>query len=388
MEYRCAGWPRTAPSGRCSDFRRCSESAQVDLFATLFFETYCMKLSAPQQLPRRVYPLRVLGMGLGGLVMSVVLMGRNASVLAWIGVVLPALVWPHVAYLLARRSADPYRAEIRNLMIDSALTAAWVPLMHFNLLPSVLLVTLTMVDKITTGIKGLWLRSLPGMLVAGLASAVATGFVFAPTTTMPVILACLPVLVLHTLSVSMVSYKLIRKVSHQNQQLDELRRVDAMTGLYGRSHWQQEAEAALLRHTSTGEKACLLMLDIDHFKRSNDQLGHTGGDEVIRAMAHIVRGCVRTTDCAGRYGGDEFAIILNGMDADAALQVAQRISAQVEAQQFRDFPGLRFTTSIGFAAADQRHTRLRDWLDAADIALYQAKHAGRNRVVGETAQLA
>lgn len=353
-----------------------------------FIQTHCMPSSAPQQLPRRVYPLRVLGMGLGGLVVSVVLWGRDASVLAWLGVALPALVWPHVAYLLARRSADPYRAEIRNLMVDSALTAAWVPLMHFNLLPSVLLVTLTMVDKITTGIKGLWMRAMPGMLVAGLASTVATGFVFSPTTTMPVIIACLPVLILHTLSVSMVSYQLIRKVTRQNQQLDELQRVDAMTGLYGRSHWQQEAEAALLRHTSTGEKACLLMLDVDHFKQINDQLGHTVGDEVIRAMAAIVRACVRATDCAGRYGGDEFAIILNGMDTRGALLVAQRISQQVEAQRFRDYPNLRFTTSIGVAAANQRHARLRDWLDAADAALYQAKNAGRNRVVGETAEWA
>ena len=345
-----------------------------------------MPSSAPEQLHRRVYPLRVLGMGLGGLVMSVVLLERDASVLAWIGVALPALVWPQVAFLLARRSADPYRTEIRNLMVDSALTAAWVPLMHFNLLPSVLLVTLTMVDKITTGIKGLWLRSLPGMAVAGLASAVATGFVVAPTTTMPVILACVPVLMLHTLSVSVVSYKLIRRVSRQNQELDALRRIDGMTGLYGRSHWQQEAEAALLRHNSSGAQACLLMPDIDYFKQINDQLGHTVGDEVIRAMAHIVSGCVRATDCAGRYGGDEFAIILNDMNADAALQVAQRILEQVEAKRFRGLPDLRFTSSIGIAAADRSHTRLRDWMDAADAALYQAKKAGRNRVVDATVQ--
>ena len=111
-------------------------------------------------------------------------------------------------------------------------------------------------------------------------------------------------------------------------------------------------------------------------------------DEVIRAMVTIVRDCVRATNCAGRYGGGEFAIILTGMDTAAAFPVAQRIREQAETKRFRDLPDLRFTSSIGIAAADRSHTRLRDWMDAADVALYQAKNAGRNRVVGETAQLA
>ena len=81
--------------------------------------------------------------------------------------VLPAFVWPHVAYLITRHSQDPYRAEARNLLVDSAMAASFVPLIHFNLLPSVLLVTLTMVDKITTGIRGLWARSVPAMLGGG-----------------------------------------------------------------------------------------------------------------------------------------------------------------------------------------------------------------------------
>ncbi|ART54264.1 diguanylate cyclase AdrA [Acidovorax carolinensis] len=333
-----------------------------------------------RQLPRRVYPLRVLGMGLGAVVVSVVLWERNASVVAWLYMALITLAWPHVAYQLSRRSADPYRAEIRNLLVDSALVAALVPLMHFNLLPSVLLLTLTMVDKITTGIHGLWARSLPGMAGAAAASAALTGFHWAPVTSMLVIIACLPVMVLHTLSVSVVSYRLIRKVSQQNQLLDELRRIDALTGLYGRGHWQEQAEATLRRHHATDEPACLVMLDIDHFKQINDRHGHTVGDEVLRALARIVLNNVRATDCAGRYGGDEFAIVLRGMHLDNAILVAQRIREQVQALQLHDLPSLRFTSSLGVAAADHRHNSLRAWTNAADAELYQAKAAGRNRV--------
>jgi diguanylate cyclase len=285
-----------------------------------------------------------------------------------------------VAHLLSRRSADPYRAEIRNLLVDSALAVVLVTLMHFNLLPSVLLVTLTMVDKITTGIRGLWARSLPGMAGAAVAGAAFNGFQWAPETSMPVILACLPVMVLHTLSVSLVSYRLIRRVSRQNQLLDELRRIDALTGLYDRGHWQEQAEATLRRHHATDEPACLVMLDIDHFKQINDQHGHTVGDEVLRALARIVLSNVRATDCAGRYGGDEFAIVLRGMHLDGATAVAHRIREQVQALQLHDMPGLQFTTSMGVATADHRHSSLRAWTNAADAELYQAKAAGRNRV--------
>ena len=333
-----------------------------------------------RQLPRRVYPLRALGMGLAGLVVGVVLWERNGGLAAWLCMAAISFVWPHVAHLLSRRSADPYRAEIRNLLVDSALAVVLVTLMHFNLLPSVLLVTLTMVDKITTGIRGLWARSLPGMAGAAVAGAAFNGFQWAPETSMPVILACLPVMVLHTLSVSLVSYRLIRRVSRQNQLLDELRRIDALTGLYDRGHWQEQAEATLHRHHATDEPACLVMLDIDHFKQINDQHGHTVGDEVLRALARIVLSNVRATDCAGRYGGDEFAIVLRGMHLDGATAVAHRIREQVQALQLHDMPGLQFTTSMGVATADHRHSSLRAWTNAADAELYQAKAAGRNRV--------
>jgi len=333
-----------------------------------------------RQLTRRVYPLRALGMGLAGLVVGVVLWERNGGLAAWLCMAAISFVWPHVAHLLSRRSADPYRAEIRNLLVDSALAVVLVTLMHFNLLPSVLLVTLTMVDKITTGIRGLWARSLPGMAGAAVAGAAFNGFQWAPETSMPVILACLPVMVLHTLSVSLVSYRLIRRVSRQNQLLDELRRIDALTGLYDRGHWQEQAEATLHRHHATDEPACLVMLDIDHFKQINDQHGHTVGDEVLRALARIVLSNVRATDCAGRYGGDEFAIVLRGMHLDGATAVAHRIREQVQALQLHDMPGLQFTTSMGVATADHRHSSLRAWTNAADAELYQAKAAGRNRV--------
>lgn len=332
------------------------------------------------ELPRRVYPLRVLGMGLGSAGVAAVLWERNADLTAWIFLALTTWIWPHAAYLLGRLSANPYRTEKYNLLVDSAIVAALVPLMHFNALPSVLLVTLTLVDKISSGIRNLWAWSLPVMAAAAAASAAAVGFHWSPATSMAVLMACLPVMSLHPLAVGVATYRLIRQAARHNRMLDEMRRTDHLTGLYTRGHWQEQAEATLRRHHACNEPACMLMLDMDHFKQINDQHGHTVGDEVLRALARIMLNNIRTTDCAGRFGGDEFCIVLRNTHLDHAIHVAERIREQVQAMRVRGAPDLRMSTSIGIAAADHQYANLRAWANAADTELYQAKTEGRNRV--------
>ncbi|NMM78464.1 diguanylate cyclase [Acidovorax sp. SRB_24] len=332
-----------------------------------------------QRIPRHIYPLRVLGMGLGALLVGSVLRELQAPAPHW-ALLVATLLWPHLAYLLARRSADPYRAEVRNLLVDSAIVGLWVPLMHFNLLPSTVLVAVTTYDKISTGIKRLWLHSLPGMLGVGALATLVTQP--APWLESPLtVVACtLPLLVVHTLATSMASYRLIRTVSRQNRQLEALRQLDAQTGLYARNHWQEQAEAALRHAQASGEPACLLMIDIDHFKPVNDIHGHTVGDEVIGAVGRIIRDCVRAQDCAGRYGGDEFAVVCRRTTPDEALAIAQRIRERVQALRLHALPQLRLTGSIGVAQAGPQHAQLRDWMNETDAALYGAKHGGRNRV--------
>ena len=336
--------------------------------------------AARRLLPRSVYPLRVLGMGLGGLPVLSVLYERQAPVLHWALCLVSLLLWPHVAYLIGRRSAEPFRAEVRNLLIDSAIVGMLVPLMHFNLLPCVVLVAVTTSDKLTTGIRRLWLHSLPGMLGVG----ALTTLLLRPTpvleSTLWVIFFTLPVILVHTFAASAASYRLIRTVSRQNRLLKELRRIDAPTGLYAREHWQQQADALLRRHHASGEPACMLMIDIAHFKQINDTYGHTVGDEVIAAVGQAIRGCVRAHDCAGRYGGDEFAVVCSHTLPEEALVIAQRIRKSIETLCLPGLAQLRLTTSIGLSPAKRRHRVLRDWMNDADAALYRAKDGGRNQV--------
>jgi diguanylate cyclase len=331
-----------------------------------------------KSLPLRTYRFRVLGMGLGALPVIAVLREIDASWLAWGWVGFGCLVWPHLAFLLARGSRDPFRTERNNLLFDSAIAGSMASVMHFNLLPSVMLLTVSTADKINSGIRGLWWRALPGMVIALLLTAVLTGFGWRPETSLQVLLASLPILVIHTLAVSLSSYQLIRKVQKQNLRLDELHRIDTLTGLESRAHWQAQAEAALDQHQRTGQLASLMLVDVDRFKSINDRHGHATGDDVLRAIADVIRRMMPTDSHAGRLGGDEFAVLLP-LDLEEAEGTAERIRAAVEALDFPRLPSLRCSISIGLAEPPAAGLNLREWSEAADRAMYRAKQAGRNR---------
>jgi diguanylate cyclase len=341
------------------------------------------RLSDPQRMPRRVYVLRVLGMGLGVVPMAVVLRELDAGWASWAYLVFAGLLWPHLAYLVAMRSADPYRSERRNLVVDAALAGFCVPLMQFNLLPSVMLMTVVTADRINTGIRGLWLRSLPGLALGIVGGGFATGFAFAPHTSMAVMLACLPMLVGYTLSVSLNAYRLVRKVQAQNRRLAELSSIDPLTGLNNRGHWQVLAER-LLREAGDGDALSLVLIDVDRFKAINDGHGHAAGDDVLVAVAGEIKACLREGDCAGRLGGDEFALILRGGRV-AAEATAERLRAAIDRLSFPGRPGLQCSVSLGLADLAQAGGSLRVWMEAADRALYRAKSGGRNQVGGDIA---
>lgn len=329
-------------------------------------------------LPRRIYRYRMLGMGLASLAMAMVLLEMRAGPVRWTLCVLTGLVWPHVAYQLARRSASPFHAEQRNLVVDSAIAALWVPLLHFNLLPSVLLLALSAADKINTDIPGLFRRTLPVSLAALVAGGLATGFAFQPESSTAVILACLPMLLIHTLVVGLARLQLVRKVLEKNRELDRLGRTDMLTGLALRRHWEHSAAGALHQVHAEARPATLVLIDIDHFKQVNDRHGHIAGDALLREAGAMLRRVLRPGDIAGRYGGDEFAVVCPATGLEDALAMAESYRAAVEGISLPQAPGLTYSVSIGIAPPQANHARIEDWIHAADAALYEAKRRGRN----------
>ncbi|MEO8000817.1 MAG: diguanylate cyclase [Arenimonas sp.] len=330
-----------------------------------------------KHLPKRTYGLRVLGMSLAGLSVSAVMWELQSSAASWLWMVFTCLIWPHFAYFLAHRSRDPFRRELKNFVFDSFIAGSWVPLMHFNALPTAVLLAVVMSDKINAGVRGLWLRSLPGMFLALLAGSLLTGFAFQPYTSMTVILATLPILIIHTIAVSLSSYSLVRKVQQQNLKLEQLSRIDTLTGLGSRGHWQTLAEHLLQQHRANGGHVTVMLLDVDQFKDINDCHGHAVGDDVLRGIAELIQSYLPADSHAGRLGGDEFAVVLP-VQLHEAEAIAEKIRSAVENVNFSYAPELQCSISIGIAQPGNE-LGLREWLEVADRALYRAKHAGRNQ---------
>ena len=166
------------------------------------------------------------------------------------------------------------------------------------------------------------------------------------------------------------------------QRLSHLSRHDSLTGLPNRRVMQDAITTARLRHLRRGTPYALLAVDVDHFKRVNDEHGHAVGDEALVHVARALRESLRSDDCVARMGGEEFCALLGDCDRDEALAHAERLRGAVAATPLRLADGrpLRLTVSVGVAlAADAVEPRA--LLEQADGALYAAKHAGRNRVV-------
>jgi diguanylate cyclase len=331
---------------------------------------------------RRTHRLRTLGLGLGALCVASVLRLHDAAPGWWVLLALHGFVWPHAATLLARRSGAPRRAELRNLMMDSVLGGVWIAVMQFNVLPSVLLVTMLAIDKVNLGGLRLLGRTLGLLVLACAATSAALGFPVDPASPMSVVLACVPFLVIYPIAINVVTQMLASKVARQNRMLEELGRTDGLTGLANRRQCFAVADSELARHFRSGKPVALMILDVDRLKEINDRFGHPVGDEVLCGVAAVLRECCRAYDTPGRYGGDEFMLVLPETDVAGAAEVARRIRQKLDAMVFANARGLKCTVSLGAAEASRDVVNVETWVRQADAALYRAKDAGRDRFVG------
>ena len=171
-------------------------------------------------------------------------------------------------------------------------------------------------------------------------------------------------------------------LSKANQeQLERLVNIDSLTGLFNRRAILQKLNEQLMQTRRYKEDYSVLMLDIDHFKRINDQYGHITGDDVLEKVATLLQKRIRDTDAVGRYGGEEFLITLPKTDPSNALYVAERIRKSIMETSMKDISGNVFSITVSQGLATYREGDDSNSIIArADDALYQAKNNGRNRV--------
>lgn len=164
--------------------------------------------------------------------------------------------------------------------------------------------------------------------------------------------------------------------------------TDALTGALNRRHFFELGEAEFRRSSRLGHPLCAIMLDIDHFKQVNDQFGHAVGDHVLHDLVDRFRKNLREGDVLGRYGGEEFAILLPKTDLESATQIAERLRLVVSETPFDTRRNsIAVTLSLGVAMCSRNTADLSALLDAADRGMYSSKHSGRNRVTFEDQDL-
>ncbi|GAB2499673.1 diguanylate cyclase [Pseudoxanthomonas sangjuensis] len=321
--------------------------------------------------------MRLLGSVLAALCVGAALHADHAAPAWGIALLAQMLFWPPLAWLLARRSRDPVRVELRNLLIDAATAGVWIAAIGFDALPSAMLVALMAMDRTLAGGPAFGLKALASMALACAAASAALGFRFDPVTSWDVVLACLPMLLVYPLATGLLSRGMAEKLFEQKRQLERNSRFDIATGLMNRQQLLFAATGAMERFHRTGRPSVLVMIDIDRFKQINDRFGHTIGDAVVEQFAHLMRACLRDVDTGGRYGGDEFGIVMPDLQWPEAIEAAERLRRQVAACQL--FPEqLQCTISMGLAETHPLIRSVTDWVQLADSALYAAKRRGRD----------
>ena len=165
------------------------------------------------------------------------------------------------------------------------------------------------------------------------------------------------------------------------QEIEQIAITDSLTEVHTRRHIIERFNEELKRSRVRNIKMSFLMLDVDYFKKYNDQYGHITGDQILREIGALIRDNIREIDIAGRYGGEEFCVVLPDTDRQGAHYAAERIRIATEKASIKAYDTtVKVTVSIGSSTFPQDGKKLDELIDKADWALYRAKKQGRNNV--------
>ncbi|WP_085633863.1 MULTISPECIES: diguanylate cyclase [unclassified Pseudomonas] len=332
-------------------------------------------------LARRLHTSRTLGLALGLLCVGAAMHPLGPPPWVWALMLFNGLLWPHLAFQWARRARVPYHAEHRNLLIDAFLGGFWVAAMQFNPLPSATTVSMMAMNNVAIGGLRFLLAGLAAQLLGIGVGLVVFAPAFVPPTTPLQLYACLPLLMLYPLALGWICFRQAYTLGLHKRELLALSRTDSLTGLLNHGAWKDRLQIEFQRCKSLQKGAAIALIDIDHFKAINDTYGHGAGDIVLRQLSKTLRQNLRNADVGGRYGGDEFCVILPDMPLFNAAQAMETLRERFSFLAYEQNPALKVSLSIGLAAFDPSHAEATQWLDDADRALYEAKSGGRNRVM-------
>ncbi len=333
-----------------------------------------MKLESTQQ---RGHWGRLVLMTVCAVAVAGALWQMGAAWPRWAAVVGLALAWPWIALRLAKRSGYSDGNDVILTFLDGIIVGAWIALASFNLLVSSLILiilahstyALQSARHTVLGIAG----AIAGLALTGL----MTSFSIQKTSILPVDIGCITALALYLAAQGLATDRLLQTLAHKEQMLSVLRRVDALTGFFGRAYWNDLAVRLFAYARQKDLPAFMLIVDIDNFRDINLRKGEAAGDEIIIAVANTLRTCVRPGDATCRFGGDAFGVMLSGVNLEVASRIADRIHQQVQNRRLRDLSDVSISVSIGIASLAKHHQSAEEWIKQTETALEQAKGAPR-----------
>ena len=335
------------------------------------------------RLPKQIYLPRVLGLGLGALCIIAAMWDQTQPDWVWMVTFIGGFAWPHLAYLHSSRAKRPGRAEKLNLMMDAALTSFALYAIGFSIVPSAIGITLTAMNNLAVGGARLWAKGCIATLAGVMVGALFLPFDFRPTSSLLVQSATMLLVIAYLIVFAWTMWRMANNLQRSQDALHMLSQTDALSGLKNRGAFEDAlGEVFAVLQASHGEaRAALLFIDMDHFKRINDESGHAAGDDVVRAMGLALRSGIRSEDIAARYGGDEFAVLLDQGDEAAALAFLNRLKNKIQENVLFSNSSHPLTWSTGvslFAASMPSPTA---WVAQADAALYKVKQRERGGVI-------
>lgn len=331
----------------------------------------------------RIYKLRLLGSSIGFFCVAAAFVQHPVPWPLWALLIFHGYIWPHVARHIALRSKIPYQTERLNLIGDSLFGGFWMVAMQGNLVPAMVVLAMLSMNNIAAGGTGLYLRGLCGIVGGMLMGLLLLDFRFALQSDLVTIIACLPMLLFYPMALGKTTFDMSRKLAERSREFETVSQRDGLTGLLNRRYWETLLIEEFNLCHNTSRCSCLLLLDLDHFKSINDAYGHLVGDEVLRNFARLLKDHLRADDLIGRYGGEEFVVILRDISLREAHALAARLIDQVRRHRSADDLLRGCTISAGLVSYRSDMAAHYAWLQCADHAMYRAKDSGRDRLVVE-----
>lgn len=335
------------------------------------------------RLPKQIYLPRVLGLGFGALCICAALLDQGRPDWVWMLTFIGGYAWPHLAYLHSSRSKESGRAEKFNLMIDAALTSFALYAIGFSIVLSAIGITLTAMNNLAVGGTRLLVKGGIATLAGLMVTSIFLPFEFRPASSLLVQSATMLLVIMYLIIFAWTMWRMANSLQESRDALHTLSQTDALSGLNNRGAFESvlaEKFAAL----QTGEAkppAALLFIDLDHFKQINDEGGHAAGDSALRAMGFALKSEIRKDDIAARYGGDEFAVLLDKADEPAALAFLDRIKTRIHSAARAEDSAIPLTWSTGVSMFVESMPSPASWVAQADAALYKVKQRERGGVI-------